>query len=398
MAGPLEGIRVLDLSRVMAGPWSTQMLADLGADVIKIERTGVGDDTRAWGPPFLAGDEERGDRNSGYYLSVNRGKRSVAADLSKPEDQALIRELALHADILVENYKVDTLARYGLDYAALSALNPRLIYCSITGFGQTGPRRAQPAYDFIIQAMGGLMSVTGAPEGLAGGGPQKVGVPVVDIMTGMYATVAVLAALQRRHATGQGDYVDIAMLDVQTAFLANQAMNYLLTGREPKPAGNRHPNIQPQNVYRCRDAHLAVVVGNDGQFVEFSRVIGRPELADDPRFKTNAERVRNLGELEPIIEAALAERDAGAWEALLEQAGVPAGRINTVGQVFEEPQVQHRQMLRRLPHPRAGEAPSVVSPMVFTQAPLSFDRPPPLLGEHTDEVKAELAALRGDKA
>ncbi len=397
MPGPLSHIRVLDLSRVMAGPWSSQILADLGADVIKIERPGAGDDTRSWGPPFLPGDEGRPDQNSGYYLSVNRGKRSVAVDLADPAGQAIIRAIAQHCDIVLENFKVDTLKRYGLDYDTLGKTNPRLIYCSITGFGQTGPRRAQSAYDFIIQAMGGLMSITGAPDNEPGGAPQKVGVPIVDIMTGMYATVGVLAALERRRETGVGENIDVAMLDVQAAFLGNQAMNHLLTGKEPTRTGNRHPNIQPQNVYRCRDAFLALAVGNDGQFRELAAVIGQPELGEDERFKANAGRVRNLALLEPILAAAFSERDAGAWETALDAAGVPAGRINSVGQVLQEPQVVHRQMVRHLPHPRAGTVASVVSPLRFANAPLVFDRAPPLLGEHTEAVLRELG-IRTEEA
>ena len=384
MSGPLTGIKVLDLSRVMAGPWSGQILADLGADVIKVERPGGGDDTRAWGPPFLE------PQNSGYYLSVNRGKRSVAVDLADPAGQAVIRALAARSDILLENFKVDTLQRYGLDYDGLKQACPRLIYCSITGFGQTGPRRAQPAYDFVIQALGGLMSITGTPDETPGGGPQKVGVPIVDIMTGMYATVAVLAALERRHQTGEGEHIDLAMLDVQAAFLANQGMNHLLTGKEPKRTGNRHPNIQPQNVYRCRDGHIAIAVGNDGQFRALANVLGEPGLADDERFATNGARVRNLPALEAVIDAQLAQQDAGHWEAALDSAGVPAGRINTVGQVFAEPQLIAREMLRELPRDGRPSVPSVVSPMRFRNAPLRFERAPPDLGEHTDEILREL--------
>jgi len=390
MSGPLDGIRVLDLSRVMAGPWSGQILADLGADVIKVERPGVGDDTRRWGPPFLPGDEGRSDQNSGYYLSVNRGKRSVLADLGTSEGCDLVRALAARSDILLENYKVDTLARFGLDYAALRKTCPRLIYCSITGFGQTGPRRSEPAYDFVIQAMGGLMSITGAPDDEPGGGPQKVGLPIVDIMTGMYATVAVLAALERRHQTDAGDHIDLAMFDVHAAFLANQAMNHLLTGRVPARMGNRHPNIQPQNVYRCRDGYLALAVGNDGQFIALCSVLALDALGTDPRFATNAARVRNLPALEAKLNLAFEKNDALAWERSLVDAGVPAGRINSVDQVFADPQIVAREMLRHQPHPRGGEVPTVVSPMRFADAPLAFDRPAPMLGEHHAQILAEL--------
>ncbi len=389
MAGPLSHVRVLDLSRIMAGPWATQILADLGADVIKVERPGAGDDTRGWGPPFLH-DEADEPVDAGYFLSVNRGKRSITLDISKPEGCDVVRALAATADIVVENYKVGALARYGLAYEDLKAVNPRLIYASITGFGQTGPRREQAAYDFMIQAMGGLMSVTGERDERPGGGPQKVGVPIVDIMTGMYATVAVLAALARREQTGEGDVIDIAMLDVQTAFLANQAMNYLVSGREPKRTGNSHPNIQPQDVYRCRDGYVVLAVGNDRQFAKFSHIIGHPELAGDPKFALNADRVRNLPELSTIIRDALSAEGKNHWVAQLEAAGVPCGAMNTIPQLFEDPQVVERGLLRQLPHPRAGSVPQVVSPMRFQAAALHFDRAPPLLGQHTDEILREL--------
>ncbi len=389
MAGPLSHIRVLDLSRIMAGPWSTQILADLGADVIKVERPVVGDDTRGWGPPFLSGpDGEQLD--SGYFLSVNRGKRSVTLDLSQPASRDVVRKLAASADIVVENYKVGALARYGLAYDDLKAVNPRLIYASITGFGQTGPRREQAAYDFMIQGMGGLMSVTGESDERPGGGPQKVGVPIVDIMTGMYTAVAVLAALARRDRTGEGDYIDIAMLDVQVAFLANQAMNYLVSGREPGRNGNSHPNIQPQDVYPTRDGHIVLAVGNDGQFRKFSEIIGHPELAEDPKFALNADRVRNLAVLSGIIRAALAQQDMRVWLERLDAAGVPCGPINTVPNVFAEPQVVERGMLREMSHPAGGTTPQVVSPIRYREAALAFDRPPPLLGQHNVEILREL--------
>jgi crotonobetainyl-CoA:carnitine CoA-transferase CaiB-like acyl-CoA transferase len=380
MAGPLEHITVLDLSRVMAGPWAGQIFADLGATVIKVERPGAGDDTRAWGPPFLAGDEGPGG-TSGYFLSVNRGKRSVTADIATPEGQALVRRLAASADVVLENFKVGTLARYGLDYPALAAANPRLVYASITGFGQDGPRAAQPAYDFIIQAMSGLMSITGRGDDEPGSGPQKVGVPIVDIMTGMYAAIGVLAALERRRETGQGELIDLAMLDVGTAFLANQAMNHLLTGAVPRRTGNRHPNIQPQNVYRCASGHLALAVGNDRQFVRLAEIVGRPELGTDPRFATNAARVRNLPELEAILLAEFARRPAAAWQEALDAAGVPASRINSVDEVFAEPQVRHRRMVQPLPHASGALVPSVVSPLRFRNAPLAYRNAAPRLGE-----------------
>jgi crotonobetainyl-CoA:carnitine CoA-transferase CaiB-like acyl-CoA transferase len=389
-AGPLAHIRVLDLSRIMAGPWASQILADLGADVIKVERPGVGDDTRGWGPPFLNDADGRPTRESGYFLSVNRAKRSVTIDLGRPEGSALVRELAKTCDIVIENFKVDALAKYGLAYEDLKAVNERLIYISVTGFGQTGPRREQAAYDFMIQAMGGLMSVTGEPDGAPGGGPQKVGVPIVDLMTGMYAAVAVLAALARRDHTGRGDYIDLAMLDVQAAFLANQAMNFLVSGKPPKRNGNAHPNIQPQNVYRCRDGYLALAVGNDGQFAKFAGAIGQAELALDSRFTRNADRVRNIGALDAIIADAFLTWDREALAAGLDAVGVPCSPINTVPDLFADPQIKAREMLQILPHPAAGHVSQVVSPLRFKEAPLRFDRAPPLLGQHTDEVLRQL--------
>jgi len=394
LAGPLSKITVLDLSRIMAGPWMTQILADLGADVIKVERPGAGDDTRTWGPPFLPGEEGTTGQNSGYYLCVNRGKRSITADLRNPDDLEMLRTLAKQADIVVENYKLGTLERFGLDYDSLRKESPGLIYCSITGFGQDGPRAAQPAYDFIIQAMGGLMSVTGRPDDEPGGGPQKVGVPIVDLMTGMYSTIAVLAALEKRRETGRGDYIDVAMLDVSAAFLANQGMNYLLSGKLPRRTGNKHPNIQPQDVFPCGDSYIALAVGNDGQFRKLCEVIGRPELGEDARFATNAGRVRNLPELHGILTENFASRDALELASKLDAAGVPAGRINTIDQVLEEEQIVHRQMVRKLAHPTAGAVPSIVSPMKFRESVLEFERAAPLLGEHTKEVLREYGITR----
>jgi len=390
MAGPLSHIRVLDLSRIMAGPWAGQILADLGADVIKVERPGAGDDTRTWGPPFLADTGGKPTGEAGYYLAVNRGKRSIALNLDEPAGRDIVKAIAARSDILLENFKVGTLAKFGLDYESLKAVNPRLIYCSVTGFGQTGPRRDAPAYDFMIQAMGGLMSVTGEADDRPGGGPQKVGVPVTDIMTGMYAAVAVLAALANREVSGRGDYIDIGMLDVQVAYLANQGMNYLLSGRPPKRAGNAHPNIQPQDVFPCRDGFLALVVGNDAQFVKFCNAVNRPLWADDPRFRRNADRVRNREALKAAVSEVFQQNDLAHWAALLDAAGVPAAPINTVPMVFEDPQVKHRQMLRHLPHPLAGSVPQIVSPMRFANAELEYDRAPPLLGEHTEQILREL--------
>uniref|UniRef100_A0A9E7ZIX4 CoA transferase n=1 Tax=Bosea sp. NBC_00436 TaxID=2969620 RepID=A0A9E7ZIX4_9HYPH len=389
MTGPLSHIRVLDLSRVLAGPWAGQVLADLGADVIKVERPESGDDTRAWGPPFLKdADGKPGD--AGYFLAVNRGKRSVAVDLSTTEGQEVVKALAAQSDIVLENFKAGTLQRYGLDYESLSQVKPDLIYCSITGFGQTGPRKADAAYDFMIQAMGGLMSVTGEADGKPGGGPQKVGVPIVDLMTGMYAAIACLAALARRAHTGRGDYVDIAMLDVQVSFLLNQAMNFLISGKPPRRSGNAHPNIQPQDVFPCQDGHIVLAVGNDGQFSKLCEVLGQPDLAADARFAKNAGRIANQAELSAILLAALATWPMTDLLQRLADAGVPSGPINTIPRVFEDPQVKHREMVVKVAHPLAPELPQIASPMRFSEAPVTYRRHPPLLGEHTREVLQEL--------
>jgi crotonobetainyl-CoA:carnitine CoA-transferase CaiB-like acyl-CoA transferase len=390
MAGPLSHIRVLDLSRIMAGPWAGQVLADLGADVVKVERAGAGDDTRGWGPPFLKDRSGAQTREAGYYLCVNRGKRSITLDLDKPEGQRVVRTLAARSDIVLENFKVGTLARFGLDYDGLKAVNPKLIYCSITGFGQTGPRRGAAAYDFMIQAMCGLMSVTGEPDEKPGGCPEKVGVPIVDIMSGMYAVIAVLAALARRNETGRGDYIDIGMLDAGVSMLTNQAMNYLISGQAPRRTGNAHPNIQPQDDFAARDGHLVLVVGNDGQFAKCCEALGRPEWATDERFAENSGRVRNRAVLTPLIADVLRQRDTADWIARLDAQGVPCGPINTVPQVLEDPQVRHRGMLVDIAHPLSETVPQVVSPMRFSDAPLAFERAPPLLGQHTEEILREL--------
>src|SRR5262245_57937577 len=390
MPGPLSHIRVLDLSRIMAGPWAGQILADLGADVIKVERSGAGDDTRGWGPPFLKDKSGKDPRDAGYYLAVNRGRRSIALDLQTREGQDIVRALASQADIVLENFKVGTLAKFGLAYEDLKAVKPDIIYCSVTGFGQSGPRRDQAAYDFMIQAMCGLMSVTGEAEGKPGGGPQKVGIPIVDIMTGMYTTIAVLAALARRAETGQGDFVDIGMLDVGVGFLANQAMNFLISGKPPRRTGNAHPTIQPQDVFKARDGHLVVAVGNDEQFRKLCDVMGQPELARDERFAANAGRVRNNATLTPLIADILATKDRAHWVEACARAGVPCGPINSVPEAFDDVQVKHRDMLVEIPHPVAGNVPQVASPMRFTNAPLSYERAPPLIGQHTDEILREI--------
>lgn len=389
-AAPLSHVKVLDLSRILAAPWASQILADLGAEVIKVERPGAGDDTRTWGPPFLKDADGKDTKEAGYYLAVNRGKRSITVSLDKPEGQEIVRQLAQRADIVLENYKAGTLARYGLDEASLRKVNPRLIYCSVTGFGQTGPRRDQPAYDFLIQAMGGLMSVTGEKDGRPGGGPQKVGVPIVDLMTGMYTAVSVLAALARRNETGVGGNIDIAMLDVQVATLANQAMNYLVSDKVPRRNGNAHPNIQPQDVYSCADGDVILVVGNDGQFAKLCHVLSQSDWATDPRFSTNAKRVRNIGDLSAMLRETFGVWDREKLIAALDAVGVPCGAINSVDEVFKEPQVQAREMLRHVPHPSGVNVPLVASPMRFEGDPLPIRSAPPLLGEHSDAILTEL--------
>jgi len=386
----LSNLKVLDLSRILAGPWASQILADLGADVIKVERPGQGDDTRTWGPPFLKDEDGQDTRDGAYFIATNRGKRSITLDLQTPEGQALVKDLCRDADVVLENYKVGTLARMGLDYESLSKINPRLVYCSVTGFGQTGPRAAEPAYDFLIQAMGGLMSVTGERDDRPGGGPQKVGVPIVDLTTGVYAALGIVAALLRRAQTGKGEYIDVAMLDVQVGLLANQAMNFLLGNKVPRRTGTAHPNIQPQRTFACADGDIVIVVGNDGQFVTLCEMLGKPELAQDPRYITNSQRVRNQDTLDPVLDAIFASQSRAHWLAALKKAGVPAGSINTVPEVFEDPQVVHRGMLRRLPHPAAGSMPQVMNPLRFDSSALRADAAPPLLGQHTADVLAEL--------
>jgi crotonobetainyl-CoA:carnitine CoA-transferase CaiB-like acyl-CoA transferase len=397
MAGPLSNLRVLDLSRILAGPWASQTLADLGAEVIKVERPGQGDDTRTWGPPYLKDAEGNDTATAGYYLSCNRGKRSLTLDLSREQGQKIARQLAAESDVVLENYRVGGLARYGLAYEDLAALNPRLIYCSITGFGQTGPYAGRAGYDFLIQAMGGLMSVTGHADGEPGGGPLRVGVAMADIMSGMYATVAVLAALAERNQSGRGQHIDLALLDVQTAVLANQALNYFTGGTPPGRVGNTHPNVVPYQVFAAADGHIIVAVGNDGQFARLCQVLQRKELADDERFASNAGRVRNRELLIPQIAEALAARPAAEWLEALEGVGVPAGPINTIDQVFADPQVRHRGMRVELPHEQAGSVALVGSPLKFSRTPVAYERPPPALGEHSDEVLRESLGLAPDE-
>jgi crotonobetainyl-CoA:carnitine CoA-transferase CaiB-like acyl-CoA transferase len=383
---PLAGLKVLELARILAGPWVGQLLADLGADVVKVERPGAGDDTRGWGPPFIEGAEGE-DLSAAYFHSCNRGKRSISADFETPEGQELVRNLAAHADVVIENFKVGGLKKYGLDYESLKQVNPRLVYCSITGFGQDGPYASRAGYDFMIQGMGGIMDLTGDPEGE----PQKIGVAYVDIFTGVYSVVGILAALRRRDATGEGAHLDMALLDVQTSVLANQAMNYLASGKSPRRMGNAHPNIVPYQVFPVADGHVIVAVGNDGQFARFVSVLGKPELAQDERFRSNAGRVGHRAELVPILTEFTLKTTRDALLAALEKQGVPAGPINTVADVFADPQVIARGMRIDLPSSAAqgGAIPSVRSPIVMNGEPMAAERPSPRLGEHTDEVLSD---------
>jgi crotonobetainyl-CoA:carnitine CoA-transferase CaiB-like acyl-CoA transferase len=395
--GALAGLRVLDLSRVLAGPWCTQMLGDFGADVVKIERPGAGDDTRAWGPPWLQDEDGRDTSDAAYFLCANRNKRSLAIDIASPDGQSLVRRLAAKADVLVENFKVGGLQAYGLDYHSLKTSNPRLIHCSVTGFGQDGPYAARPGYDFLVQGMGGLMSLTGRPDGSPGDGPLKVGVALTDVMTGLYAVTAILAALAYRERTGEGQHIDLALLDVQVAALANQASNYLVGGREPRRMGNEHPNIVPYQDFRTADGFMILTVGNDGQFTNMCRVLGRPEWAADERFATNAQRVRHRTHLVEMIGMETRARTTSAWITLMEEAGVPCGPINTIDKVFANPQVLARRMRIQMPHPAAGSVPLVANPVRFSASPVDYRRSPPRLGEHSAEVLQEWLGMPKDK-
>lgn len=393
MSGALSHIRVLDLSRVLAGPWAGQNLADLGAEVIKVERPGSGDDTRAWGPPYLKDQNGQPTTESAYYLSANRNKRSVTIDFTKPEGQELVRKLAASADVVLENFKVGGLRKYGLDYESLARINPRLIYCSVTGFGQDGPYAARAGYDFMIQGLGGLMSITGRGNDEPGAGPIKVGVALTDIMTGLYSTIAVLAALAHREVSGEGQYIDMALLDVQVACLANQAMNFLTTGQPPVRLGNAHPNIVPYQDFPTADGDMILTIGNDGQFAKFAQLAGHPEWAEDPRFATNAARVKHRDVLIPLIRQATVMRTTAEWIELLEQAGVPCGPINDLKQVFDDPQVQARGLRIEMPHPTAGRVPLVANPIRLSKTPVEYRLAPPLLGQHTHSVLKEMLGL-----
>jgi crotonobetainyl-CoA:carnitine CoA-transferase CaiB-like acyl-CoA transferase len=389
----LEGLRVLDMSRVLAGPWASQTLADMGAEVIKIERPGRGDDTRAWGPPYAKDEHGNDTTESAYFLSANRGKKSVTIDITQSAGQELVRRLASQSDVLIENYKVGGLKRYGLDNESLSKFNPGLIYCSITGFGQYGPYKDRAGYDFMIQAIGGLMSITGERDDRPGGGPQKVGVAVADLVTGLYSTIAILGAINHRHLTGQGQHIDMALLDCQVAMLANVNLNYLVSGKVPVRQGNAHQNIVPYQVFKCRDGHLILAVGNDEQFSRFCTEAGVPELVTDSRFATNRERVDNRELLVGKLETVFMTRSCDDWLNRLEALGVPCGPINDLGQVFSDPQVRARGLRLSLPHPKAGKVPGVANPIHFSETPIQEQVAPPVLGQHTEEVLTKMLGL-----
>ena len=398
--GALQGIRVLDLSRVLAGPWCGQILADLGAEVIKIERPQVGDDTRMWGPPWMPDAQGNATRESGYFQCANRNKYSVTVDIASEQGQELIRDIAKTADVVIENYKVGALARYGLDYDSLKAINPQLVYCSITGFGQNGPRAEEPGYDFIIQGMSGLMSITGEPDHELGGGAQKVGVAVVDIQTGLYATVAIQAALLARHHTGKGQYIDMSLLDVQVATLANQGMNYLTSGTAPKRMGNKHPNIVPYQTFKAKDKEFIIACGNDKQFKDLCLAIGYPELLNNPKFLRNQDRVKYRDELIPALAEFFLSQDAEEWVRRIHAVKVPVGVINSIEDALAEPQIQHRQMLVNLPHSLNAQFRMIASPIKLSDTPVEYRQAPPQLGEHTAYILSrfksaeELQALK----
>ncbi|MBJ8418619.1 CaiB/BaiF CoA transferase family protein [Acinetobacter courvalinii] len=388
--GALNGIRVLDLSRVLAGPWCGQILADLGAEVIKVERPKLGDDTRSWGPPWMKDNSGQDTQEAAYYQSTNRNKLSVAIDIASPEGQELIKALILDSDVVIENYKAGSLKKYGLDYAALSAINPGLVYCSITGFGQNGPRAEEPGYDFIIQGMGGLMSITGEKDDLPGGGPQKVGVAFSDLATGLYSTIAIQAALLNRHETGLGQYIDMALLDVQIATMANQGMNYLSSGNIPKRYGNAHANIVPYQVFKAADREFIIACGNDTQFIQLCSSIGLADLPNDPRFRRNADRIRYREEIIGILSKHFLSKSADDWVAAIHAAKVPVGVINNLEQAFQEPQVQAREMLVEMQHPQREKLTVIGSPIKLSRTPVEYKTAPPLLGQHTDTILSRI--------
>ncbi|MGB0631861.1 MAG: CaiB/BaiF CoA transferase family protein [Alphaproteobacteria bacterium] len=390
---PLDHLRVLDMSRILAGPWCGQTFADLGAEVIKIERPGTGDDTRGWGPPFMADADGKETDTAAYFLSANRGKKSVTVDITKPEGQDIVRKLVAECDVLLENYKVGGLKKYGLDYNSLSKINSGLVYCSITGFGQTGPYSPRAGYDFLIQAMGGLMSVTGEAEDKPGGGPQKIGVALSDILTGLYTVIGALSALAYRDKTGRGQHVDMALLDVTVASMANQAMNYLVAGKVPTTMGNAHPNIVPYEAYKAADHYIILAVGNDAQFRRFCEVAGRVDLADDARYATNRNRVGNRDVLGPILNGIIAARPRTFWLEELEKVGVPCGPINNLEQVFDDPHIQARGARQEVAHPEAGTLPTVANPIRMSESPIDYDRAPPMLGQHNEEVLRGLLGM-----
>jgi crotonobetainyl-CoA:carnitine CoA-transferase CaiB-like acyl-CoA transferase len=397
MAGALSHLRVLDLSRVLAGPWASQLLADMGADVIKIERPVSGDDTRGWGPPFLKDEAGNDTTEAAYYLAANRGKKSLTLNIAKPEAQVIIRQLAKESDVFIENYKVGDMARYGLSYEALKEINPRLVYCSITGFGQTGPMADVPGYDFIVQGLGGLMSITGERDDLPGGGPQKVGVAVADIMTGLYSTIAILAAIEHRRISGEGQYIDMALLDVQVAAMANMNLNYLCSGKVPSRQGNAHANIVPYQVFDAADGEIIIAVGNDTQFARLCGVLGCPEYASDDRYTKNANRVRNRDILLPLLQARLITRGVEDWVERLTPEGIPCGPVNSIAQTFANPQVIHRQMRIDLPHPLSGSVPSVANPIKFSGTPIQYRNAPPTLGQHSHEILQQYVGLSDEE-
>ena len=393
MPGPLKGIKVLDLSRVLAGPWAGQCLGDLGADVIKVERPGTGDDTRSWGPPYYQSSVDEDETVAGYYMSANRNKRSIAIDITKPEGQELVKLLAAKSDIVIENYKAGGLAKYGLDYAGLSAVNSGIIYCSITGFGHTGPYKDRPGYDFLVQGLGGMMSVTGERDDLPGGGPQKTGVATADVFTGLYGVIGILAALHHREKTGEGQHIDMSLLDTQVAIMGNQALGYLVSGNEPQRMGNAHISIVPYQSFASSDGHIILAVGNDGQFARFCSAVGREDLSSDERFKTNPERVRNRNQLVPEIEAIMKTRTTDEWVSLLEANTVPASPINGMKRVFENEQVLARGVRVDIDRGNGETMPSIASPISYSKTKVEYNRPPPRLSEHAEEILDDVLGL-----